>query len=62
MKKIIVYRADSTQYASYGNVEHIHLSGVRIDGMRTLIVTLNKDGKTFSVEIDLQQGMFIGVW
>lgn len=62
MKKIIIYRADSTKYAVYENVEHIHLSGVRMDEMRTLIVTHITDGKTFSVEIDLQQGMFIGVW
>ena len=63
MEKIIIYRADSTEYASYKNPVHIHLSGVRIDGMRTLLITLrNEQGKEYSVEIDLQQGMFIGVW
>ena len=63
MKKVILYRADSTEYAKYVNVDHIHLSSVRMDGMRTLLITLrNEQDKEYSVEIDLQQGMFIGVW
>ena len=63
MEKIIIYRADSTEYASYKNPVHIHLSSVRIDGMRTLLITLrNEQGKEYTVEIDLQQVIFIGVW
>ena len=63
MEKIIIYRADSTEYASYKNPEHIHLSSVRMDGMRTLLITLrNEKGKEYSVYVDLQQGMFVGVW
>lgn len=63
MKKVIIYRADGTEYAKYVNVDLIHLSSVRMDGMRTLLITLsNEQDKEYSVEIDLQQGMFIGVW
>lgn len=59
MKSIIIYNQYAQQKATYEDVKHIHLSGIHLDGKRTIIIILNSN---IEMVLELDPSDFIGVW
>lgn len=59
MKSVTIYNQYAQKKETYQDVKHIHLSGIHLDGRRTIIITLNSN---IEVVVELDPSDFIGVW